>query len=280
MERAVLDATICDYVDQGVIATNEHLKIIFVNRWIETFTGHCLEDVAGRSIEEVFPELKRNNKLSYYSVALQGNHVVISHHVNKNFFLFPSVVEHEGIDYMIQNVKIFPIIQESGIGGTLTIIQDVTQDFLRNCQLEKVITDLKKAQKHLTESQELYKILINTISDILVIVDSSGRIHFMERLSDFNVDDVIGTHWIDWVHPDDVVRVKRMFNALAEGNFGGQDGRESVRVEVRLKVAKERWHYFEAAGGNVRHAEDSENRIVISLRDVEKRKELERLVRK
>ncbi len=278
-----LNARVCDFVDQGIICTDEHFVITYANKWVETYSGRSSEYLLGKRIEDVFPELKKNNRISLYTLALQGNHIAVSHDIGEPLFLLAPSVEHPDITCMIQNVKIYPLINDRGICGTITMIKDVTKDFIHNKKLERMVTELRQAKSELIKSRELYKALVETISEILVICDERGIITYIspsvKAVVGLDPENVVGTPWALWVHPEDMPRVSRILSSLLKNSSVDQDLQQSNGVELRIRDSKDKWHYFEGIV-NVITDGGIEGHLAISLRNVEQRKELEDRLKK
>ncbi len=278
MGSDTLDIRVCDFVDQGIICTDKNLHIIYANRWIEIYSGRTAEYLKGKRLEEVFPELRRNNRMSFYSLALQGNHVSISHEIGEPLLLLSPSIEHPDIVNMVQNVKIYPLIEDGDIHGTITMIKDVTRDYLDNRKLEKTVQDLRDARNDLIKSRELYKALVETISEILVICNEKGIVSYISptvrSVLDLDPAQVMGTPWAVWVHPEDMPKVSRILNVFTKSGGKHRLLQNAPGLELRLRDQSGKWHYFEGVASIITNG-GMQGHLAISLRNIEQRKELE-----
>ncbi|NWF98702.1 MAG: PAS domain S-box protein [Nitrospirae bacterium] len=148
--------------DNGIFTTDRELIIQSWNLWLETYTGKTSKEVIGKNLFKIYPELSSRNANSYYLEALKGNVVTLSQKFQK--YLIPiKLLQKESIyDYMQQNTKIAPIIENNEIIGTVTIIEDVTEKIEKENQLEK-------------EKNE-WEMIFNALPDLIAIIDKDNRI--------------------------------------------------------------------------------------------------------
>ncbi|UCD29327.1 MAG: PAS domain S-box protein [Planctomycetota bacterium] len=107
--------------------------------------------------------------------------------------------------------------------------------FVRN------ITDRKRAEDALRESEEKYRSLVTTIPDVVWTTDNDGNTTYIspnvERVFGFTPADVYeqgGAIWFGRIHPDDVAYVKAAYEASTE------DG-ALFDVEYRLRHRNGHW---------------------------------------
>ncbi|MHB1310682.1 MAG: PAS domain S-box protein [Gemmatimonadaceae bacterium] len=83
---------------------------------------------------------------------------------------------------------------------------------LRGTALE--ITERKRAELARDQSERRFRALIEHASDLIVVIDTAGRITFaspsLERLGGFQPDEVIGRELAEFVHPDDLPTAARV----------------------------------------------------------------------
>ncbi|MDO9034610.1 MAG: PAS domain S-box protein [Methanoregula sp.] len=97
------------------------------------------------------------------------------------------------------------------------------------------ITERKKAEAALAESEEKFRGVAERSSDIIQLTDRTGRITFVspsiKRILGFDPDEVIGTLPDDLVHPDDIGAV----HELIRKNVAGSLDVEGMETRVRKK---------------------------------------------
>jgi signal transduction histidine kinase/CheY-like chemotaxis protein len=113
--------------DWGLMATDANLKLTSWNRWLELKTGIPAANAVGRSLYEVFPELISRRLDQHYLRALAGQTVILSQRFHK--YIIPIETTLGGSQYarMQQTVRIVPLMENSTVCGSVTIIEDVTE---------------------------------------------------------------------------------------------------------------------------------------------------------
>jgi PAS domain S-box-containing protein len=121
---------------QGIITTDETLRIRGWNRWLEVRTGRKAETVIGCDLLETFPELVNRKLDNYYKRALEGQSGVLSQRLHR-FLLELPASEMDASEPMHQSVRISPLVERGEIIGTVTVIEDVTERVQRESELHR-----------------------------------------------------------------------------------------------------------------------------------------------
>ncbi|GAB4449821.1 MAG: hypothetical protein OHK0015_55110 [Chloroflexi bacterium OHK40] len=115
--------------NQGVIITDRQLRVRLWNAWLEAHSGFTVDEVVGRELQSLFPELVRRGIDSYYRSVLQGNVHVLSQRLHR--YLIPLAPTADGdLGVMRQHASIAPLTAGDAVVGTVTIIQDVSERVL------------------------------------------------------------------------------------------------------------------------------------------------------
>lgn len=101
----------------------------------------------------------------------------------------------------------------------------------RVAQLEDVEERCQQLQRDLNASEGMFRSIVANLPDIIYRLDASGTITFISdnvRLHGYAPEELIGTHIMDWVHPEDRDRAEYRVNER-------RTGERSVRqLELRL----------------------------------------------
>ncbi len=162
----------------------------------------------------------------------------------------PGVDGHQVMDYARMNCPHTDVIVVSGE----TTFEEATwalhhgaHDFLRKPYvmdelLHSVGNAVKKRhlecvnrhmQKQLAHSEHCHRFVVNNSPDIIYMLDKEGRFHFVnERASmllGYSVDELIGMHYSQIVHPDDIEVARLAFEEQSAGRRGVRN------IEFRIK---------------------------------------------
>ncbi len=141
------------------------------------------------------------------------------------------------------------------------------------------ITESKKMEIRLRESEEYYRTLVETSPDAIVIVDGGGRITFTSAKA-YDIFDIpaqtpiIGTSILDFVDPGDIPRVQeRMVEILS--------GRSLPQInEYRLLKHDRQTFWGEVSSAPLRDAAGRNIGLLLVCRDVSERKRIEAALQK
>ncbi len=135
------------------------------------------------------------------------------------------------------------------------------------------ITERKQAELALEESKERYRLLTETISDFVLLVDvTSGKTLYIsppyERAFGYKLDEINQINGTDRIHPDDLVRV-----LAARDQVTGGTPIEGFEYRARTKSGNYLW--LEAYSNPVKDAQGKVTQVIVSARDITSRKQTE-----
>jgi len=135
--------------------------------------------------------------------------------------------------------------------------------------ISREISDRNWMEKTLHEREEQFRALLQNSSDAISIIDRQGKIIFesseRNKISDFDLEELLHKPFFDIVHPDDVSQIRTVFKeALA--NPGKQ-----IKKEYRSLHKNKRWIYVESIFSNQLNNPAIKG-IIINSRDVSDRK--------
>lgn len=152
----------------------------------------------------------------------------------------------------------------------LRSFQNVIQELnTKNEQLTEEIKNRRQIQEELLASKDYFQALIEHGQDIITVLDHNGIIRYnspsVERILNYSQTELVGRDTFQYVHEDDVDRVKQIFNRIVET----PDNVESA--EFRFLHKDGYWVYLESIA---KHVEDSRDGsiVIVNSRDVTERK--------
>jgi PAS domain S-box-containing protein len=131
---------------------------------------------------------------------------------------------------------------------------------------------LQQAKEDLRQSEELFRTLIESASDIIAILDQQGIIQYsspaLESVLGYQQHELLNRPIFDFLHPDEKAAV-----AIAFAHTVQRPGLASP-IELRLKHKTADWLILEATSNNLL-ANTAVNGVIVNLRDITERKQAE-----
>jgi PAS domain S-box-containing protein len=135
---------------------------------------------------------------------------------------------------------------------------------------------LREAELELIRREKYFRTLTENSLDILTILDRAGLIIYkspsVKTVLGYDSKELTGKSVFDYVHPEDLARVRESFQAAVEKPDQG------IRLQIRYQHKNGSWRHLEAVGQN-RLADPEIHAIVINSRDVSDRWRAEEEVR-
>jgi len=137
------------------------------------------------------------------------------------------------------------------------------------------ITERKKAEESLQESEYKYRLIAENMTDIILLFDSNGNTLYAspsnEKVIGFSKKDLVGNQLMDKVHPEDVALLQSKFQQIGKTN-------SPLQVEFRFLHGNGYWILIECVGTPVIGKNGEAEHIIAVGRDItEKRKAEEQL---
>ena len=215
--------TVGDVIFQLAVEPEGRYRFVSINPAFSRVTGLSQDQVVGRAVHEVIPEPSLTMVLGMYRQAIDENKIVRW---------------EETSDYptgrLTGDVSIAPVYDDA---DNCTHLVGSVHD----------ITERKRAEEALRESEEQLRRIVEGTQALLVNVDIQGRFTYANEaaalaLGCASPSELIGKLYLDFIHPEDRDRVRDFF--LNQVNTG----QESTFLELRgIRSENEvRWFSFAA----------------------------------
>lgn len=142
------------------------------------------------------------------------------------------------------------------------------------------IEDRKKIEKQLRKSEAMYRFLAENSGDEITRTDPLGKFIYaspaIKKIKGYEPEEVLGTSFLDYVHPEDLPEVARVYQSLLKKPV-------VITVSMRFKTKEGKYKWIEATATTIVDAVGNVIEVQASTRDISQRKqaeeELERLNR-
>jgi len=194
------------------------LSLININEiGIKRFpAGTKKEDIIGKNIVELSPDIKKKGRYDEYMEVLK---------TGKPYFI-EEFIPHPKFGKLHISLNAFKVLDGLGI-------------------IARDITEAKKAEEKIKESEEKYSTLAKLSPVGIFHTDQEGDcLYINERWSQIaglTLDEALGTGWIEGLHPNDRKRVSAEWYAAAENNIPFESEYRFKRLDGRIT-----WVYGQA----------------------------------
>lgn len=124
---AALSAWMEEIAPFGIFSTDAELRVRSWNQWLITRSGLTAEQVIGRPLLELFPDLETRGLYLRFTRALKGEISVLSTALHRYLLPLRGSGEDQASAFMLQTARVAPLPGAGGVAGTITVIEDVTQ---------------------------------------------------------------------------------------------------------------------------------------------------------
>ncbi|HZD43072.1 MAG TPA: PAS domain S-box protein, partial [Methanomicrobiales archaeon] len=160
--------------------------------------------------------------------------------------------------------------QEAQIRETMRQLQEMCSNTFKSLMARE--NRHLQTEEALRTSEERFRSLIETSSDIVLLLDLFGRITYVspsvERIGGYAPESLVGKNVLKLIHPGDILTaVEAMATARS-------DPSARLKFEIRIRNASGGWHNIEASGANILDGERVTG-FVVNARDITDRKRME-----
>ncbi|MFM6324601.1 MAG: PAS domain S-box protein [Microcystis panniformis] len=233
-------------------------RILYVNQAFTTMTGYSLEEVLGRT-PRVFQGPKTDRAvLERVRQALEKWEPVTVEVINYC---------KDGREFWVE-FSIVPVADKQG-------------KYTHWISIQRDISERKRTEEALRQSEERFRSLIENALDIITIIAPNGTIYYenpsVEKVLGYSPPELIGQNFFSYIHKDDLADVCSLLSQSLT-NIG-----ETRSIEFRRRHQDGQWRTFEALPkalsfnetGELAIEGDASPKIFINSRDITERKRLD-----
>jgi two-component system cell cycle sensor histidine kinase/response regulator CckA len=196
-EKRVKRRDIIDAIPDRVTITDLQGKILDVNQAVLAFHGRSREEIIGRNFLDLVAKPDREMIWERFSETLQRG--------------FSSVFEFRILS---------PAGTESFAELNALLLRDAAGRPLEMVAVTRDISHRKEVERRLAESEEMYRDLLDNISEAVYKTDADGTLLFIsagiERIIGYKPEQVVGHNFMEFIHSEDVEFIRDEFQRLAQ----------------------------------------------------------------
>jgi two-component system, cell cycle sensor histidine kinase and response regulator CckA len=240
-------SAVIDTVGALIVVLDADGRIVEFNRSCEQITGYTYEELRGKPLWECLLLPAEAGRVKSLFEELSG----------------------EELPRQFENYWVTKDGRKRLIAWQNTALMDETGEveFVIGTGID--VTDQRKAEDDLKNSEERFRSLVQNSSDILMLAGPDASLTYVsdsvERIMGYRPSDLLGKIGFDFVHPEDLDEVAARFSQLVSkpGSI--------VTVESRAHHKNGSWRWTEATLQNLLHDPNIEG-IVVNMRDITQRK--------
>ena len=188
--------TMIEHSNDMIWTLNLEGNFTYVNKRAEQISGHKLDDGFGKHFATLIPpeDLPRIQKVFLETMSGKSQHYEVN-------------VYKKGGSVFVLSVNTAPLFKSGKIVGTVSFGRDITEQ--------------KRAQEALQESEEKYRTMIEHSNDMIWTLNLEGNFTYVnkraEQISGHKLDDGFGKHFATLIPPEDLPRIQKVFLETMSG---------------------------------------------------------------
>jgi PAS domain S-box-containing protein len=151
-----------------------------------------------------------------------------------------------------------------------SIVKDGTGTPVALVGVARDISERKNSEAHLKKSEQQFRLIAENVADMIAVLDLNGRRIYNSpayRSLFGDPDSLRGTDGFREIHPDDVARIKQVFEQTVETGIG-------QRLEYQFLLKDGSVRNIESKGSVIRDDDGKISQVVVVSRDVTEEKRL------
>lgn len=228
---------------------NDAGQFVFVNEIMVNISGYAKTEILGKTYQTlIHPDDVERVEKFYRSQIREGQTV--------SYLEFRMRIKNGDVVWIGQNAKF--TFEKEWVTKVYVVARDITQ--------------LKRVQDQLVESEQYYRLLSENSTDVISLTNQLRFFTFVSQscneVMGYDPSEMIGRSTWEFIHPEDEARIRE------SGEKVRQHG-ESVALEFRVR--HKRGHFIWVESFSKQFFKDNSNEVFVqsSFRDITKRKKAE-----
>jgi diguanylate cyclase (GGDEF)-like protein/PAS domain S-box-containing protein len=247
--------TILESIQEGYFEIDLKGRFTFLNDSICRGLGYSREELMGMDYSQYIDQAESQRVFQeYHNVYETGN---------RNDGFGWRIIRKDGTKRYVE--------------GSIALLKDSAGKRIGFRGISRDVTERKLMEDKLHEEEQRFRALIEHSSDIIVVVDLTGTITYInpavEQVLGFKPEERVGCKGFELVHQEDLKLLAESFNALLK-----DANSPLVKGEMRLRHKNGTYRTLEAVGSNLVKNNVVEA-IIVNYRDITERKRAEDMLR-
>jgi len=209
LDARLRHAAIVDSSDDAIVSKNLNGIIVSWNAAAQRLFGYSEAEAIGRPITMLIPHELLDEEHLFHQRLMDGEHV-----------------------QRYETIRVANGGKEVAVALTISPVRDSTSDLVGFSEIARDITDRKRAEHILRESEERFRLVANS-APVLIWMSGTDKLYnfFNQGWLDFtgrSLAEELGEGWASGVHPDDLENCLKIYSA----SF---DARVDFEMEYRLR---------------------------------------------
>ncbi|MBL1377372.1 sensor domain-containing protein [Zobellella iuensis] len=168
-----------DHIECGVILLDQERRVRFWNHWLEQHSGIAAGEAAGRRLEQLFGELPAVLLDAVGDACEHRLSRLLSHQLHPQLLPLRRQASSGAGSPLFHSMLLRPLAESDGL--TLVQLHDITNAVRRERHLRDKEQALRKVHQTLSEEKQFIDTVLKTISALVVVTDTYGRIISINR---------------------------------------------------------------------------------------------------
>jgi Amt family ammonium transporter len=218
--------TLLETMKEGMFQVDDKGVIEFANSRFSEITGFTLDELVGETADELLVTDEVRARLPGQTLLGTGT--------GSEEYSIPLCTKHDESIWV--NLTAAPMPADDGeAGGSIGLIEDISVQ--------------REAEEDLRHREEYFRVLLETATDLITILDLDGRVLYQNQASEellgWKSGDLVGRDFRDFLHQKDRARFQSTLSAALE------TAGDAAAVQIRFRHRDDHWRFLETLCNNL-----------------------------